>query len=226
VSPCESHEVQQGQVQDPAPGSGQPWYQYGLRNGVIESSPEKNLQVLVDKKLDVTQQCGLAAQKANCILDCIKRSVASRSREVILPPYCTLVRPHPEFCVWFWSPQHWKDMDLLEQVQRRATKMVRGMESFLYEERLRQLRLFSLEKRRLWGDLIAAFQYLEGAYKKDEDKHFSRASCYRTRGNGFKLKESRFRLDIRWNILPREVVDAPSLETFKIKLDGALSYLN
>ena len=80
-----------------------------------------------------------------------------------------------------------------------------------------------------------AFQYLKGAYRKNGDK-FSRACCNRTRGNGFKLREGRFRLDIRkkfftmgvvrpWNRLPREVVDAPSLETFKTRLDGALSNL-
>ncbi|KAK4829719.1 hypothetical protein QYF61_006180 [Mycteria americana] len=135
-----------------------------------------------------------------------------------------------------WSPQHRKDMDLLEWAQRRATKIVRGMEHLSYEERLRELSLFSLEKRRLQGDLIAPFQYLKGAYKKDEDKLFSRACCDRTRGNGFKLKEGRFRLDKRkkifmmrvvklWNRLSREVVDVASLETFKVRLDGALSNL-
>jgi len=96
--------------------------------------------------------------------------------------------------------------------------------------------LFSLEKRRLQGDLIAAFQYLKWAYKKDGDRLFSRAYSNRTRGNGFKLKEGRFRLDTRkkfftmrvvkhWNRLPREVVDAPSLETLKVRLDGALNNL-
>jgi len=76
--------------------------------------------MLVDEKLNMTQQCVLAAQAANCILSSIKRSVASRSREVILPLCSALVIP--ESCVQLWSPQHKKDMDLLERVQRRPQK--------------------------------------------------------------------------------------------------------
>jgi len=83
-------------------------------------------------------------------------------------------------------------MDLLEQVQRTATKMFRRLGHLSYEERLRELGLLNLEKRRLQGDLIAAFQYLQGAYKKDGDRLFSRACCGRTRSNGFELKEGRF----------------------------------
>ncbi|PKU38308.1 hypothetical protein llap_11386 [Limosa lapponica baueri] len=146
-----------------------PKHKYRLGGEWIENRPEeKDLGILVDEKLNITQQCVLAGQKTNCILGCLKRIMASRSREVILPLCATLVRPHLQYCIQLWDFQHKKDMDLLEQVQRRATKMIRGLEHLSYEDRLRELGLFSLEKRRLQGELIVAFQYLKRAYRKDE----------------------------------------------------------
>ncbi|KAK4832501.1 hypothetical protein QYF61_023548 [Mycteria americana] len=144
----------------------------------------------------MSQQCALAAQKAN----------------------------QPTWSTASSSGVPSTDMELLERVQGKATKMIRGLQHLSYEEGLRELGLFSLEKRMLQGDLTAAFQYLKGAYKKDGVRLFSRAYSDRTRGNGFNLKEGRFRLCIEekifcvkvvkhWNRLCREVVDAPSLHS-------------
>ena len=128
------------------------------------------------------------------VLDCIKRSMARRAREVILPLYSALVSPHLEYCVQMWILQYRRDVDLLQHVQKRATKMIQGKEHLHYEGKLRELGLFSLEERRLQGDLSAAFQYLRGGCKKERDR-ILRVCCDRMRGNGFTLKERRLRLD-------------------------------
>jgi len=120
--PCEPHEVQQGQVQGPVPALGQSPTSIPTERWTESSHAEKDLGVLVDEMLGMSRHCVPVAQKANCIPGCVKGSVASMSREVILPPDSALVRLHLESYVQLWSPQHREDTDLLEQVQRRPQR--------------------------------------------------------------------------------------------------------
>jgi len=163
--------------------------------------------VLVGDKLTMSQQHSLVAKKANGILGGIKRSVASRAREVLLPLCSALLRPHLQCCAQCWAPQFKKDEELLERVQWRVTRMRRGLEHLSYEERLRELGLSSLEKRRLRGDLINAYKYLQGAGQEDGARLFPVVPSDRTRGNGHKLKHRKFQLNSRKNFFTLRVME-------------------
>ncbi|KAK4815856.1 hypothetical protein QYF61_009024 [Mycteria americana] len=151
------------------------------------SSVERDLGVLVDSKLNMNSAA--VAKKVNRMLGCINKGITSRDKEVSTPLYSVLE--------YFWSPLDKNNVARLERVQRRATKMIKGLGSLLNEERLRELCLFSLEKRRLRGDLITMFQYLKGGYKEDGESLFTRSHMEKMKGKGYKLLLGRFRLDTR-----------------------------
>ena len=114
-----------GKRRDVYLGKNNPRYQYRLRTDPLESSAgRRDLGVLVDSRVTISQHC----KKANGILGCVRRGVVSRSKEVLLPLYSALVRPHLQYYVQFWAPPFKKDRELLERVQRRATKMTKGLE--------------------------------------------------------------------------------------------------
>ena len=112
--------------------------------------------------MKASEQCGIAAAKGNQILGLIRRNIVYKEKELIIPLYKTIVRPHLEYCIQAWRPYCKKDIDMLERVQRRATKMIPKLMNISYEMRLKECGLKTLETRRLRGDQIEVFKILNG----------------------------------------------------------------
>ena len=157
------------------------------RNRYGTCNSEKDLVVLVSHDLRPREQCISARNRANRVLGFIKRSVTNRTADVILRLYLALVRPHLDYAVQFWSPYYRMDIDRLEAIQRRMTKMIHGIRNLPYEERLKSLNLHSLERRRVRGDLIEVFKWVKGFNKGDFNKVLILKEQGRTRTNGYQL---------------------------------------
>lgn len=145
----------------------------------------RGLGVLVDKMLNMKQQHGAAAMKADQPLGCICRGINSRDRDLIIPLYSALVRPHLEYCVQLWTTHFKKNMFRLERVQRRAMKIIKGQGNLPCEGRLKDVGFISLEERRLLGamSLITVFQYLKSGCKQYGSFLFTRSPMEKTKGN-------------------------------------------
>jgi len=210
--------------------------EYFLQGKALESTDcEKDLGVVITNDLKFSQQCIAAEKRAQKLLGYIKRQFGYRNKEIVLCLYNSLVRPHLEYAVQFWSPSYRKDIIRLERVQARATKLIPELRHMCYADRLKELNLFSLEARRLRGQLIEVFKILRGFDNVDYRCLFQ-LSEGRTRNNGYKLELKRYNGDLcgnffsyaicsRWNALPSDVVNSDSVEQFKIRLDKILPRL-
>ena len=209
-------------------------YDYTLfGQNLTKVTSERDLGVIISNDLKPTKHCISASEKANKILGLIARSFDFKNPSIINQLYRSLVRPHLEYAVSVWSPNLIKDIDRLERVQRRATKLIPNIRNKSYENRLKQMNLFSLKKRRLRGDLIQVFKVLKGIDNVKAENLFT-LNTNQTRNNGLKLTGRRFNLEVgrnnfanrvvnEWNKLPAEAVECNTVRSFKIQLDKHLS---
>ena len=216
-------------------GKNNPKLEYTMRTEnenkiLIETRDEKDLGVWITNYLKPEKQVFAASQRAMTVLRLVKRAFVRFDIETFSIIYTTYIRPHLEYCIQAWAPYYAKDILLLEKVQRRATKLVWGLKDLSYEERLERLKLFSLEERRLRGDLIQTFKLLTGKENVDYEISFNRSTNH-LRGHSFKLSKSQCNklcrrrffsqrvIDI-WNSLSEFIVSAPSTNTFKKRIDN------
>ena len=196
-----------------------------------ETTEEKDLGVYLTDDLKATLQCTKAASKATSVLRMIKRNFHRIDVEDFRILYKVYVRPLMEYAIQAWSPHMVKDIQLLEKVQQRATKCVYGLKNKTYQQRLKILGIPSLELRRTRGDLIETYKILTGKEDIDKNQLFQLSSnIHSTRGHHLKLFKKPCRINVRkfffsqrvvddWNSLPSNVVESPSVNTFKNRLD-------
>ena len=214
-------------------GHNNPKHKYVLNGLELEAiTTEKDLGVMVDNKLNFHVHAATATKKANQILGVIKRTYQTRDEYTIPTLYKAMVRPHLEYGNAIWGPCYLGDLRLVEGVQRRATKLIPRLHELPYEERLKELKLPSMEYRRKRGDMIQCFKIMNGLVRLDVIKIFKRIPTSNTRGHQQRILRQRAHTSVRaksfsqrtirsWNSLPKHVIDAPSVNTFKNRLDEA-----
>ena len=212
-------------------------FNYEIQGEWLDSvENEKDLGVIVSNDLEVSSHCLEARNKANRMLGIINRNVSYKSKEVMSKMYNSYVRPVMEYCSQVWAPHLRKDIDMLEAVQRRATRMIHGFDNMSYEERLKNLNMYSVERRFLRGDMIEVYKLFSSGNDELIGKFFEIDHARNTRGHSKKIKKKYCRLNVRkyffsqrivnfWNSLPQNVIDSASLSTFKKRLDDHMNGL-
>ena len=211
-----------------------PKYEYYMNDLLLQdTNMEKDLGVFVTPNWKPSAHVAKVAARANSMVGRIRHAFTYMNKEIFLKVYPSLVRTHMEYAVQAWSPQLQKDIDMLENVQKRATRIVPELYGLSYEQRLIELGLTTLWIRRRRGDLIEVFKIVHGFDNLDRSKKFkfkSEAHSYNTIGHNFhvlaKFANRTLRkgfFDIRviddWNGLPWEVVNCQSISSFKRALD-------
>ena len=214
-------------------GYNNPKREYTLNGQVLESTEaEKDLGVMVDDKLKFHIHTAFAVKKANQMLGVIKRTYVTRDAVTIPTLYKSMVRPHLEYGNAIWGPCYVGDSKSVEGVQRRATKLVSEVRDLCYEDRLEALKLPSMEYRRKRGDMIQCYKIMNGLVRIEAQDLFTRVPSINTRGHGQRVLRTKAHKATRiksfsqrtiksWNSLPIDVINAPSINAFKSRLDEA-----
>ena len=158
-------------------GPGNTGMNYEMGGTILSKTmKEKDLGVTINANMKVSEQCRIAASKGNQIIGMIRINITYKENSLIVPLYKAIVRPHLEYCIQAWNPRLRRDIDMLEKIQRRATKLIPGLRDLRYEERLKKCGLTTLETRRLRGDQIEVFNILNGYENIDSNIFFSKLS--------------------------------------------------